>query len=72
MEVGVVDQVLEEVNVVLPKVTDVVPLKRQKAKVCWKRSVVDLAQLVVGQVEVLNVVEVGQVSICGDFFDLVL
>ena len=71
VEVCVVDQMLEEVNVVLSKVTDVVPLNRQETQVGWKTAVVDLVQLVVRKVQVLNVVEVGQVSICGDFFDLV-
>ena len=71
VEVCVVDQILEEVNVVLFQMTDVVPLKREEAQVCWKRSVVDLAQLVVGKVQVFNVIEVGQVSICGDLLYLV-
>ena len=51
--------------------TDVVPLKRQEAEVVGEVAVVDLAQLVVRKVQVLNVVEVGQVSICGDLFDAV-
>ena len=71
MEVCVVDQELEKVNVVLPQVTDIVVLKRQEAEVSWKRGVVDFAQLVVGQVQVFDVVEVGQVTVCGDLFDLV-
>ena len=71
MEVCVIDQALEEVNVVLVKMEDVVVLKRQEAKVCGKAAVVDLAQLVVGEVEVLDVVEVGQVAVCGDLVDLV-
>ena len=71
VEFSVVDQVLKEVNVVLLKVADVVVLKGQKAKVGGKAAVVDLAQLVVGEVEVLDVVEVGQVAVCGDLVDLV-
>ena len=71
MEVCVVDQVLEEVNVVLLKMPDVVVLKRQEAQVGGKAVVVDLAQLIVGEVEVLDVVEVGQVAVCGDLVDLV-
>ena len=71
MEVGVVDQVLEEVNVAPPEMPDVVSLKRQEAKVGGKAAVVDLAQLVVGEVEVLDVVEVGQVAVCDDLHDLV-
>ena len=70
-EVGVVDQVLEEVNVAPPEMSDVVSLQRQKAKVGGKAAVVDLAQLVVGEVQVLDVVEVGQVAVCGDLLDLV-
>ena len=71
MEVGVVDQVLKEVNVVLPKMTNVVALKRQKTKVSWKTVVVDFAQLVVGEVQVFNVVEICKIFFCGDFFYLV-
>ena len=50
---------------------DAVPLKRQETEVCWQGSVVNPDQLVIGEVQVLNVVEVGQVPICIDLCDLV-
>ena len=71
MEVGVVDQVLKEVDTVFPQMADIVPLKRQEAKICRKGRMVNLAELVVGDVQVFDVVEVGQVPICIDLCDFV-
>ena len=71
MKVGVVDQILKEVDCVLPEVADVVPLKGQEAKIYRKGFVVNLAELVVRKVQVFYVVEVGQVFICCDIYDLI-
>ena len=71
MEVGLIDQVLKEVDCVPPEMADAVPLKRQEAEIYWQGSVVNLIELVVGDVQVFNVVEVGQVPICSDIFDLI-
>ena len=71
VEVGLVDQVLEEVDSVPPEVADAVLFKGQEGQVCWQGYVVDLAELVMGEVQMFNVVEGGEVPICIDLCDLV-